>query len=49
MAYLAMMMFVSLFAFGQQYFGWEDPGGRIQLALASAFVFGILCGYRAKD
>lgn len=49
MAYIAMVMFVALFAFGREYFGWADPGGQVQLALASAFVFGIICGYRAKD
>jgi hypothetical protein len=49
MAGLAMVMFVALFAFGGQYFGWEDPGGRIQLSLFSAFLFGIICGYRVKS
>lgn len=49
MAYLAMMMFVALFAFGAQYFGWSDPGGKVQLALFSAFIFGTIAGYRAKD
>lgn len=48
MAYLAMMMFVALFAFGQQYFGWSDPHGRVQLCLFGAFLFGIIAGYRAK-
>ncbi|WP_183112336.1 hypothetical protein [Sphingomonas sp. So64.6b] len=48
MATLAMTMFVALFAFGGQYFGWTDPVGRVQLALFSAFVFGIICGYRVK-
>ena len=49
MAYLAMVMFIALFAFGQDYFGWSDPNGKVELALVSAFVFGILCGYRAKS
>ncbi|MGH6614317.1 MULTISPECIES: hypothetical protein [Sphingomonas] len=48
MATLAMIMFVGLFAFGGQYFGWSDPAGRVQLALFSAFVFGIICGFRVK-
>ena len=48
MAGLAMVLFVALFAFGGQYFGWSDPGGHVQLALFSAFVFGIICGYRVK-
>jgi hypothetical protein len=49
MAGLAMMMFIALFAFGHQFLGWEDPGGRVQLALFSAFLFGIICGYRVKS
>lgn len=48
MAGLAMVLFIALFAFGGQYFGWSDPGGRVQLALFSAFIFGIICGYRVK-
>jgi hypothetical protein len=48
MAGLAMMMFIALFAFGGQYFGWSDSGGRVQLALFSAYIFGIICGYRVK-
>jgi len=48
MAGLAMIMFVALFAFGGQYFGWSDPEGHVQLALASTFIFGIICGYRVK-
>ncbi|WP_457313236.1 hypothetical protein [Sphingomonas sp. UYAg733] len=47
MATLAMTMFVAPFAFGGQYFGWTDPVGRVQPALFSAFVFGIICGCRA--
>ncbi|MGJ3649985.1 hypothetical protein ACLB0R_16130 [Sphingomonas sp. GlSt437] len=48
MAGLALALFIALFAFGQQYFGWEDTQGRIQLALFSCFVFGIICGLKAK-
>ena len=48
MAGLAMIMFIALFAFGGQCFGWSDPGGRVQLALFSAYEFGIICGYRVK-
>jgi hypothetical protein len=48
MAGLAMILFIALFAFGRQYFGWSDPGGQIQLALVSAYIFGIICGYRVK-
>jgi hypothetical protein len=48
MAGLAMVLFIALFAFGGQYFGWADPTGHVQLALFSAFIFGIICGYRVK-
>jgi hypothetical protein len=48
MAYLAMVLFVALFAFGRTYFGWTDPGGQVQLALVSSFVFGMICGFRAR-
>ena len=49
MAAIAMIMFVTLFAFGRQYFGWNDPNGHIQLALFGSFLFGIICGFRVKD
>lgn len=49
MAVLAMTMFIALFAFGNQFVGWDDPGGHVQLALFSAFLFGIICGYRVKQ
>jgi hypothetical protein len=48
MAGLAMIMFIALFAFGGQYFGWTDSTGHVQLALFSAFVFGIICGIKVK-
>jgi hypothetical protein len=48
MAGLAMILFIALFAFGGQYFGWSDPQGHVQLALFSTFIFGIICGYRVK-
>lgn len=48
MAALAIAMFLALFAFGSSYFGWDDPGGRVSLALFAAFVFGIISGYRVK-
>ena len=48
MVVLAIALFMALFTFGGQYFGWSDPGGHVQLALFSSFVFGIICGYRVK-
>ncbi|HEX8387497.1 MAG TPA: hypothetical protein VF636_00645 [Sphingomonas sp.] len=49
MALFAMAMFIGLFVFGNQFFGWADPGGKIQLSLFSAFVFGMISGYKAKN
>jgi hypothetical protein len=43
---LALMMFIGLFAFGEQLVGWSDPNGQVQLGLSMAFLFGIVCGYR---
>ncbi|MES2042937.1 MAG: hypothetical protein V4475_03620 [Pseudomonadota bacterium] len=49
MAGLAMILFIALFAYGGKYFGWSDPQGWVQLSLVSAFIFGIICGFRVKD
>lgn len=46
---LALAMFVSLFAFGHDLVGWNDPGGKVQLGLFAAFLFGIICGYRTRS
>lgn len=46
---LAMAIFIALFAWGEQYFGWADPGGEIQLALATSFVLGLVCGYKWRS
>ena len=48
MAGLAMILFITLFAFGGQYLGWSDPEGWIQMSLASSFIFGIICGIKVK-
>lgn len=45
---LALVMFVALIAFGQKYFGWSDPDGKIQLMLFTTFVLGVICGYKSK-
>jgi len=45
---LAVAIFVALFGWGANYFGWTDPDGKVQLALATSFILGILSGYRAK-
>lgn len=45
---IAIAMFVALCGFGARYFGWEDPDGKIQLALATCFILGCISGYKAK-
>lgn len=48
MVSLALAMFILLFGFGAQYFGWQDPVGKVQLALFTSFVLGTVCGYKSK-
>jgi len=48
MAGLAMVLFISLFAFGAQYFGWDDPSGHVQIALVACFISGIVCGTKFR-
>ena len=45
---VATLIFITLFAWGGRYFGWDDPTGKIQLALATSFILGIVSGYKAK-
>jgi hypothetical protein len=45
---LALAMFVALFGWGARYFGWDDPAGKVQLALFTAFILGSVCGYKSK-
>lgn len=45
---IAAAMFVWLFGWGAAYFGWDDPDGKIQLALFTTFILGIICGYKTK-
>jgi hypothetical protein len=46
---IAAMMFVWLFGWGQEYFHWSDPNGKIQLSLFVSFILGIVCGYKTKQ
>jgi hypothetical protein len=48
MGALALAMFIGLFGFGQQIFGWNDSDGNIRLAIVAAFVFGIIMGWKTK-
>lgn len=46
---LALAIFIALFGWGEKYFGWHDPAGKVQLALFTSFVLGALCGYKTKS
>jgi hypothetical protein len=46
---IAAMMFIALFGWGQDYFHWSDPSGKVQLALFTSFVLGIICGFKTKQ
>jgi hypothetical protein len=46
---LSIAMFVALVGFGGKYFGWSDPEGKVQLALATSFILGIIGGSKARD
>ena len=46
---LASAMFIALFAWGSRYFGWDDPDGKVQMALFTTFILGIICGYKTKS
>jgi hypothetical protein len=45
---IAVAMFVALFAWGARYFGWDDPDGKVQLALLTSFILGIISGFKVK-
>ena len=46
---LALAIFVALLGWGSTYFGWEDPLGKVQLALFTSFILGVLCGYKSRS
>lgn len=46
---IAIAMFIALFGWGSRYFGWDDPAGKVQLALATSFILGIVSGYKTKS
>jgi hypothetical protein len=45
---VAIAMFVALVGWGGRYFGWSDPDGKVQLALVTAFILGIVGGFKAR-
>jgi hypothetical protein len=45
---IAVAMFIALFGWGAEYFGWSDPDGKVQLALATSFILGILGGFKSR-
>jgi hypothetical protein len=49
MGMIALSMFIGLWFYGKQMFGWSDPNGDINLAIFVTFILGIICGYRVKD
>jgi len=46
---LAVGMFITLLFWGGHFFGWGDPEGKVQLALATTFILGCLSGYKSKS
>jgi hypothetical protein len=49
MGVIALGMFIGLWGWGQQMFGWSDPDGQVHMAIFVTFMLGIICGYRVKD
>ncbi len=45
---IALAMFIALFGWGGRYFGWSDPSGKVQLALFTAFILGIVASYKSR-
>lgn len=45
---IALAMFIALFGWGAGYFGWSDPQGKVQLALFTSFILGVIAAYKSK-
>ena len=45
---IAIAMFIALVGWGSHYFGWADPDGKVQLALITSFILGIIGGFKAR-
>lgn len=48
MTSIAIAMFIGLFLFGHDLFGWSDPGGQVKLGLFLAYVLGAVFGYKTR-
>ena len=48
MSSLALAMAIGLIAWGNEIVGYDDPHGKVQLALIAIFCVGLLIGYRSK-
>ena len=40
--------YTGLFGWGADYFGWHDPTGRVQLALFTSFILGVIASYKSR-
>ena len=47
-AAVAIAMFIALFGWGADYFGWDDTSGRVQLALFTSFILGVIASYKTR-
>ena len=45
---IAIAMFIALVGWGSKYFGWSDPDGKVELALVTAFILGIIGGFKSR-
>lgn len=45
---IALAMFIALFGWGAGYFGWTDPQGKVQLALFTSFILGVVASYKSR-
>jgi hypothetical protein len=46
---VAIALFIAVFGWGSGYFGWSDPDGKVQLALAACFILGAITGFKGKS
>lgn len=49
MAALALLIFLGIFTFGGEAFGWSAYESDVRIALFLTFVLGIICGLRVRD